>query len=257
MARYALLLEYDGTPFHGWQRQEGDLATVQGALESALAQLDPSQPAVTGAGRTDTGVHAAGQVAHVDLERPWEPFRLREALNHHLKPHPVAVLVAAGVADDFHARFSAIARRYRYRIATRRPPVVFGPNFVWRVTHPLDVAAMRKAAACLVGKHDFTTFRAAMCQAKSPVKTLSAVTVDAVDEGVELTFSAPSFLHNQVRSFVGTLERVGAGRWSPEDVLAALDARDRAACGPVAPPGGLTLMEVTYPGDPFAAGRDV
>lgn len=254
MPRYAFKLEYDGTPFHGWQRQKGGLPTVQAALEEAIRAIDPTKPTVTGAGRTDTGVHAAGQVAHVDLDRAWDPFRLGEALNHHLKPKPVAVVAVAAVEEAFHARFSAIGRRYSYRIAVRRQPLVFGPQFVWRIKHPLDVAAMRAGAAYLIGKHDFTTFRAVMCQAKSPVKSLTSIDIDETAEGIRLDFAARSFLHNQVRSMVGTLERVGSSKWSPEAVGEALEARDRSACGPVAPPGGLILTDVEYPADLFLVG---
>lgn len=258
MPRYALKIEYHGGPFHGWQRQAPGLPSVQEALERALARLDPAAPAVLGAGRTDTGVHAAGQVAHADLSRAWDPARLCAALNAHLRPLPVAVLAAAEVGPDFHARFSAVERRYLYRILCRRAPAALEAGLVWQLGHPLDAEAMREGAAHLVGRHDFTTFRAAICQAASPVKTLDEATVEALPlpHGVEirLRFRARSFLHNQVRSMVGTLERVGAGAWEPADVAAALAARDRRACGPVAPPQGLLLSEVLYPQDPFAAG---
>jgi tRNA pseudouridine38-40 synthase len=283
MPRYALRIEYDGGPFHGWQRQalgqalgqngdqNGDeagglsaggarpgaaLASVQGAIEAALARLDPGAPAVLGAGRTDTGVHATGQIAHADLSRPWDPFRLAQALNAHLRPAPVAVTAAIPVADTFHARFSATGRAYLYRILCRRAPPVLDRGRVWHVAHPLDPEAMRQAAAMLVGRHDFTTFRAALCQAKSPVKTLDSIAIETrpVPGGRELhlAFAARSFLHAQVRSMVGTLERVGAGAWPPDRVATALAARDRAACGPVAPPQGLCLTRVRYDPDPFA-----
>ncbi len=255
MPRYALLIEYDGTPFHGWHRQAGGLASVQGALEAAVARVDPGAPAVAGAGRTDTGVHATGQVAHVDLSRDWDTFRLCGALNAHLRPAPVAVLAAVRVVEEFHARFSAVGRRYTYRILNRRAPATVTRDAVWQVQARLDVAAMRAGAAHLVGRHDFTTFRAALCQAASPVKTLDTVeiTEHAAPGGVEVRvhFAARSFLHNQVRSMVGTLERVGNGAWSPQRVAEALAARDRAACGPVAPPGGLCLTRVVYPERPF------
>ncbi len=255
MPRYALRIEYDGRPFRGWQRQ-ADQPSVQAAVEAALARLDPHAPAVFAAGRTDTGVHATGQVAHCDLGRDWAPFRLMEALNAHLRPAPVAVLDCAGVDDGFHARFSAIERRYCFRILVRRAPPALQAGRVWHVRQPLDVAAMRAGAAHLLGRHDFTTFRASQCQAPSPVKTLDAldITGQAVPGGQELvmTLRARSFLHNQVRSIVGTLVRVGSGAWAPADVAAALAARDRAACGPVSPPGGLCLTGVGYPGDPFA-----
>ncbi|SMX49182.1 tRNA pseudouridine(38-40) synthase TruA [Maliponia aquimaris] len=255
MPRYALLVEYDGRPFAGWQRQ-ADLPSVQGAIEDALARLEPRAHTIAAAGRTDTGVHARGQVAHCDMAKDWAPFRLSEALNHHLKPLPVAIRAVARVADDWHARFSAVERRYLFRLLMRRAPATLEAGQVWRVNHALDVDAMRAGAANLVGLHDFTTFRASLCQAKSPVKTLDEIRIEAVEglAGPEVQFHlrARSFLHNQVRSIVGTLERVGAGAWAPEDVKHALDARDRAACGPVCPPDGLSLMGVGYPEDPFA-----
>jgi tRNA pseudouridine38-40 synthase len=256
MARYAFLIEYDGAPFHGWQRQAGGQPSVQGAIEAALARLDPSAPTVTGAGRTDAGVHATGQVAHADLARDWDPFRLCAALNWHLTPAPVAILAACRVADDFHARFSAIERRYLFRVQSRRAPEVLDKGAVWRVPFDLDMMAMRDGAAHLIGQHDFTTFRSSICQAKSPLKTLDEITISAapIPGGTEYRFDlrARSFLHNQVRSIIGTLERVGAGAWPPERVAQALAARNRAACGPVAPPQGLYLTGVSYPADPFA-----
>jgi tRNA pseudouridine38-40 synthase len=255
MPRFALKIEYHGGPFAGWQRQSGQ-PTVQAAVEAALAALDPAAPDVTGAGRTDAGVHAAGQVAHADLARDWDPFRLAGAINWHLRPDPVAVLAIARVPDDFHARFSAIGRRYLYRILARRAPATLDAGLVWQVPKPFDTVAMRAAAALLVGRHDFTTFRSAQCQAKSPVKTLDAIDIEelSLPHGTEyrLRLAARSFLHNQVRSITGTLERVGAGAWTPGDVADALAARDRAACGPVAPPEGLCLTDVLYPVDPFA-----
>ena len=254
MPRYALKIEYHGGPFSGWQRQAGQ-PSVQEAVETALRGLQADAPGIAAAGRTDAGVHATGQVAHCDLARDWDPFRLSEALNWHLKPAPVAVLAAARVADDFHARFSAVERRYLFRLLARRAPATHDKGLVWQVLNPLDLQAMREGAAHLVGRHDFTTFRAAMCQADSPVKTLDEITIDevAVPHGREyrLRFRARSFLHNQVRSIVGTLERVGAGSWAPGDVKRALEARDRAACGPVSPPEGLYLTGVRYPVDPF------
>lgn len=253
MPRYALLLEYDGTPFHGWQRQT-DLPSVQGALEDVLSRLQREPAGVAAAGRTDTGVHARGQVAQADMARAWEPFRLMEALNHHLRPHPVAVLAATRVEAGWHARFSAVERRYAYRILCRRAPPVLDPA-VWHLRKRLDWRAMAEGARHLQGRHDFTTFRSSECQADSPVKTVDEVRIEARDipHGCEITVHvrARSFLHNQVRSFVGTLERVGAGAWPPERVAEALAARDRAACGPVAPPGGLCLMGVRYLADPF------
>ncbi|MEI4484652.1 tRNA pseudouridine(38-40) synthase TruA [Frigidibacter sp. MR17.14] len=254
MPRYALLIDYDGTPFAGWQRQSGQ-ASVQEAIEAALRRLEPDCPGIGGAGRTDAGVHATGQVAHCDMARDWDPFRLSEALNFHLKPAPVAVLAAARVADDWHARFSALERRYTFRLVRRRAPVTHDKGLVWQVQNPLDLAAMRAGAAHLVGHHDFTTFRSSICQAASPVKTLDEITIEELPypQGSEFRFHlrARSFLHNQVRSIVGTLERVGAGAWAPERVRAALQARDRGACGPVCPPQGLYLTGVGYPEDPF------
>ena len=256
MPRYALKIEYDGAPFAGWQRQAQGQASVQGAIEAALARLEPGDHTIAAAGRTDAGVHATGQVAHCDLEKDWDSFRLSEALNWHLKPAPVAVVQAVRVADDFHARFSARERRYTFRLVARRAPVTHDKGLVWQVLNRLDVAAMRAGAAHLVGHHDFTTFRSTMCQAASPVKTLDEITIEARDYpgGQEIRFHlrARSFLHNQVRSIVGTLERVGAGGWTPEDVALARDARSRAACGPVCPPQGLYLTGVGYPADPFA-----
>ena len=245
MPRFKLTIEYHGGPFVGWQRQAEGLS-VQGELEAALRRLEPDAPGIRGAGRTDAGVHATGQVAHADLARDWDPFRLSEALNHHLRPHPVAVLRAEPVDSTFHARFSAVRRHYLYRLVTRRAPLTLQAGLAWRVAYDLDLDAMRAAAGYLVGRHDFTTFRSAQCQAASPVKTLDAL--DIVGDGEEIGFRllAPSFLHNQVRSLVGTLERVGAGRWSPERVAVALAAKDRSACGPVAPPQGLYLTGVDY-----------
>lgn len=256
MPRYALKLEYDGAPFSGWQRQIAQ-PSVQGALEAALARLQPDVPSVAAAGRTDSGVHATGQVAHADLARDWDPFRLSEALNYHLRPAPVAVLAAARVAGDWHARFSAVARHYRFRILSRRAPLALEAGKAWQIRHRLDLGAMRAGAEHLVGRHDFTTFRSSTCQADSPIKTLDRLDVQetAREDGAEYLFDvrARSFLHNQVRSFVGTLEKVGAGAWAPGEVAAALAARDRAACGPVCPPHGLYLARVVYPTDPFTA----
>ncbi len=255
MPRYALKIEYDGAPFAGWQRQR-DQPSVQGAIEAALGKLQPGEHTIAAAGRTDAGVHANGQVAHCDLEAEWDPFRLSEALNHHLRPDPVAIVACAAVSEDFHARFSAVERQYIFRLMSRRAPMVHGGGGVWRVRHALDLAAMREGAAHLIGLHDFTTFRASMCQALSPVKTLDECRIEAhpLAHGTEFRFHlrARSFLHNQVRSIVGTLERVGAGAWAPDDVRAALEACDRAACGPVCPPEGLYLDHVGYPDDPFA-----
>jgi tRNA pseudouridine38-40 synthase len=255
MPRYALKIEYNGAPFAGWQRQK-DLLTVQGAIETALSRIEAEVPSIAAAGRTDTGVHAIGQVAHCDMPKPWKPERIQGALNYHLKSLPVSIAAVAAVDAEFHARFSATGRRYLYQIATRRAPLVFGADQVWQIGHPLDCAAMQKAADYLIGHHDFTTFRSVQCQAQSPIKTLDRISISesARSDGTILyrfDIAARSFLHNQVRSFAGTLERVGAGSWAPERVKAALEAADRAACGPVAPPQGLTLTQVSYPEDPF------
>ena len=256
MPRYALLVEYDGGPFAGWQRQDGP-PTVQGAIEAALARLEPGPHTIAAAGRTDTGVHASGQVAMCDLARDWEPFRLSEALNFHLRPAPVAILRAARAPADWHPRFDAAERRYEYRIAARRAPLALAGGRMWHVRHPLDAAAMTEGARHLIGRHDFTTFRSVQCQAKSPLKTLDEVRIEErpMPGGTEIVLHlrARSFLHNQVRSIAGTLERVGAGGWAPDRVRAALEARERAACGPVAPPEGLCLTGVGYPVDPFAS----
>lgn len=254
MPRYALKVEYHGAPFAGWQRQK-DQVTVQGQIEAALAKLQPGPHTLAAAGRTDAGVHATGQVAHVDLVRDWDPFRLSEALNYHLKPDPIAIIDCALATSDFHARFSAQERRYMFRLLMRRAPATHDAGLVWQVSRPLDVAAMREGARHLIGQHDFTTFRSVICQAQSPVKTLDRLDIMQIDgpSGPELRFDvrARSFLHNQVRSLVGTLERVGAGSWQPSDVKDALEARNRVACGTVSPPQGLYLAHVTYPADPF------
>jgi tRNA pseudouridine38-40 synthase len=255
MPRFALKIDYDGGLFSGWQKQ-ANAPSVQSAIEAALARLDPAAPGITGAGRTDAGVHATAQVAHADLSRDWDPFRLTEALNAHLRPAPIAILTAARVPDAFHARFSARERRYLYRLVQRRAPVTHDRGRVWQVLNPLDAEAMRQGAAHLLGRQDFTTFRSTFCQAASPVKTLDELRIEvaAAPGGWEFRFRlrARSFLHNQVRSIVGTLERVGAGAWQPDDVGRALAARDRTACGPVCPPQGLYLVGVGYPDDPFA-----
>ncbi|WP_299280894.1 tRNA pseudouridine(38-40) synthase TruA [uncultured Tateyamaria sp.] len=255
MPRYALKIEYHGAPFVGWQRQRAQ-HSVQGAIEAALAKLEPRDHTIAAAGRTDAGVHGLAQVAHCDMERDWSPFRLSEALNYHLRPDPVAILDCVEVAEDWHARFSARERRYLFRILMRRAPATHLEGLVWQVKPQLDIAAMQAAAAQLVGKHDFTTFRSTICQAESPVKTLDRLDVTLVEgtHGPEAQFDvrARSFLHNQVRSFVGTLERVGAQSMTVDGVRDALEARDRAACGPVSPPQGLYLAGVGYPDDPFA-----
>lgn len=245
MPRYKLTIEYDGAPYRGWQNQPGQL-TVQGVLMAAIEALSGEMTLVQGAGRTDTGVHARGQVAHVDLAKDWDTDTIRDALNAHLRPHPVAVLLAERAGEDFNARTSAVKRHYLYRIMNRRPDLTFDMKYAWRVPRPLDVAVMHAAAQRLVGKHDFTTFRAAECQANSPVKTLDQLDVARDGDDVNVTASARSFLHHQVRSMVGSLAMVGLGQWSADDLAKALAARDRAACGQVAPPDGLYLMRVDY-----------
>lgn len=255
MPRYALKIEYDGAPFSGWQRQN-DVPSVQGAIEAALAKLEPRDHTIGAAGRTDAGVHALAQVAHCDMEKEWDPFRLSGALNFHLKPAPVAIVACALVDDEWHARFSAHERRYLFRLVCRRAPLVLEAGKIWQISHHLDGDAMQAGADRLLGRHDFTTFRSSICQADSPLRTLDELRVEPVkriDGAQEFHFHvrARSFLHNQVRSFVGTLERVGAGAWMPDDVTAALEACDRAACGPVCPPQGLYLAGVGYADDPF------
>ncbi|HZD91149.1 MAG TPA: tRNA pseudouridine(38-40) synthase TruA [Pseudolabrys sp.] len=245
MPRYKLTIEYDGAPFSGWQIQAAE-TTVQGVLTAAVAAFAGESALVQGAGRTDAGVHARGQVAHIDLARDWDTDTVRDALNAHLRPHPVAVLAAERVADDFNARTSALKRHYLYRIINRRPDLTLDAGHAWRVPRPLDVTAMHAAAQRLIGKHDFTTFRAAECQAKSPVKTLDQLDVSRHGDEVHVTASARSFLHHQVRSMVGSLVLVGDAKWSADDLERALQARDRTACGPVAPPDGLYLMRVDY-----------
>jgi tRNA pseudouridine38-40 synthase len=256
MPRYALKIEYHGKPFVGWQRQT-DLASVQGCVESALRVLEKDHQGIQGAGRTDAGVHATGQIAHLDMASDWDTFRLSEAINYHLKPHPIAITKCARVPDDFHARFWALERTYHFRLVARRAPVTHDAGLVWQVRRPLDVNAMRQGITHLIGRHDFTTFRSTICQADSPVRTLDEITITEQDypDGIEYLFKirARSFLHNQVRSFVGTLEHVGAGSWHPDRIADALAAKDRAACGTVCPAHGLYLAHVKYPTDPFVA----
>ncbi len=245
MPRYKLTIEYDGTPFVGWQMQDNG-ASVQGVLADAVAAFAGERAAVHGAGRTDAGVHALGQVAHIDLAKDWDADTVRDALNAHLRPHPVAVLKAERVAGTFEARFSAIKRHYLYRIVNRRADLALDVNRAWRIPRPLDSEAMHAAAQRLIGKHDFTTFRSTECQAKSPVKTLDRLDVTRDGDDIRVATSARSFLHNQVRSMVGSLVHVGEGKWSAEDLSAALAARDRTRCGQVAPPQGLYLVRVEY-----------
>lgn len=245
MPRYKLIIEYDGTPFAGWQRQANG-RSVQEAIEDAVAGFSGERVTIGGAGRTDAGVHALGQVAHVDLARDWPADTVRKALNSHLKPEPVAVLAAELAGDEFDARFSARARHYRYRIINRQSPLTIDAGRAWQVRTPLDAGAMQRAAQRLTGNHDFTTFRNADCQAKGPVKTLDRLIVRRQGEEILIEASARSFLHSQVRSIAGSLRLVGEGRWSADDLSDALAAKDRKACGPVAPAEGLYLVKVEY-----------
>jgi tRNA pseudouridine38-40 synthase len=246
MPRYKLTIEYDGTGFVGWQRQTNG-PSIQEAIETALASLCGGEVVIRGAGRTDAGVHALGQVAHADLDRDWRDDVLRDALNAHLRPHRIAILRAEPVADDFDARFSAVRRHYVYRIVNRRAPLTLEARRAWLVKGRLDAGAMHDAAQILIGKHDFSTFRDAECQAACPVRTLDRLDVVKTADVVEFHASARSFLHHQVRSMVGSLQHVGAGKWSRADLQAALEARDRARCGVVAPAAGLYLVRVDYP----------
>jgi len=245
MPRYKLTIEYDGAPFVGWQSQANGCA-VQDVLEAGFKGFCGADVRVHGAGRTDAGVHALGQVAHVDLAEPVRTDTLRDAVNAHMRPHPVAIVEAEEVGEDFEARFSATRRHYLYRIVNRRAPLTLDRGQAWLVHRPLDAGRMHDAAQLLTGKHDFTTFRSMQCQAKSPLKTLDALSVSRYGEDVEIGARARSFLHNQVRSMVGSLKLVGEGKWTARDLERALKARDRAACGPVAPPDGLYLMQVDY-----------
>jgi len=245
MTRYKILIEYDGRGFVGWQRQDNGFG-VQQAIEEAIAKYCGDSVSVFGAGRTDSGVHALGQVAHFDLARADLPDTVRDAINFHLKPHPVSILSAEPAGEDFDARLSAKSRAYVYRITNRRAPLSLDRGLRWWVPVPLDAGAMHAAARTLVGKHDFTTFRATQCQAKSAIKTLDVLDVSRAGDVIEINARARSFLHHQVRNLVGTLKLVGEGKWTPDDVTAALDKKDRAAGGPTAPPDGLYLFEVVY-----------
>jgi tRNA pseudouridine38-40 synthase len=245
MYRYKLTIEYDGTSFVGWQRQANGLS-VQETIEIAVERISGERHVVHGAGRTDAGVHARGQVAHVDLTREWRGDRLRDAMNAHLKAAPVAVLATEKASADFEARFSAVARHYVYRILNRRAPPTLERDHVWHVARRLDVPSMHMAAQSLIGQHDFSTFRASECQANSPVRTLGRLDVLRLGDLIEVHASARSFLHTQVRSMVGSLEYVGSGKWSAAQLKNALDARERACCGTVAPARGLFLMRVDY-----------
>lgn len=245
MPRYKLILEYDGGPFVGWQRQENG-PSVQETVETAVLALTGEASVVHAAGRTDAGVHALAMTAHVDIAKAFRPDVVRDALNQHMRPAPVAVLAAEIVGDDFHARFSCIRRSYEYRIVNRRPPLALEAGRAWRVSQQLDAEAMQAAAQILVGRHDFTTFRAAACQASTPVKTLDEISVSRIGEEIVIRCAARSFLHHQVRSFAGALVEVGRGKWRAKDLKAALEAKDRAACAPVAPPEGLYFVRADY-----------
>jgi tRNA pseudouridine38-40 synthase len=245
MPRYKLTIEYDGTPFVGWQAQDNGVS-VQGVLTGAIAAFSGERVAIGAAGRTDAGVHALGQVAHVDLAKDWDTETVRDAINFHLRPQPIAVLAVERAAAEFDARFSAVKRHYLYRIVNRRADLTLEQNRAWRVPRPLDAEAMHAAAQRLVGRHDFTTFRSTECQANSPVKTLDRLDVARRGEEICITATARSFLQHQVRSMVGSVVHVGEGKWSGDDLAAALTARDRAACGQVAPPHGLYLVRVDY-----------
>jgi tRNA pseudouridine38-40 synthase len=248
LTRFALTVEYDGRPFMGWQHQAHG-PSVQAALETAVHAVTGEEALVHAAGRTDAGVHALAMRAHVDVARTITAFRLMEALNALLRPHPVAVTACDVVPDDWHARFSCIARHYEYRIVSRRAPLTWERGLAWRVPTPLDAAKMQAGAARLIGRHDFTTFRSAHCQADSPVRTLDRLDVAVDDDRVRVRASARSFLHHQVRSMVGCLVLVGQGKWTPSDMAAALQARDRAALGHNAPPDGLFFVRADYPSD--------
>ena len=245
MPRYKLVIEYDGTPYVGWQVQDNG-TSVQSVITDAIAAFAGERVTVSGAGRTDAGVHALGQVAHVDLAKDWDDETVRDAINAHLRPHPIAVLTAERVGENFDARFSATRRHYLFRIVNRRANLALEQNRAWRIARPLDDTAMHAAAQKLVGRHDFTTFRAAECQAKSSIKTLDRLDVVRNGEEVRILAMARSFLHHQVRSMVGSLVHVGEGKWSGDDLGAALAACDRSACGQVAPPQGLYLVRVEY-----------
>jgi tRNA pseudouridine38-40 synthase len=246
VTRFRLLVEYDGRAFMGWQRQSHG-PSVQQAIEEAIGSISGEKVAVHAAGRTDAGVHALAMTAHVDIGRPFAPHRLRDGINARLRPQPVAILSAEPAAEDFHARFSCIGRHYLYRIVNRRAPLALDAARAWRVPVPLDAAAMHAAAQILVGRHDFTTFRSVHCQSDSPLKTLDRLDVTRAGDRIEIRASARSFLHHQVRSMVGCLELVGRGKWSADDLEAALAARDRAALGFNAPPDGLYFVGADYP----------
>jgi tRNA pseudouridine38-40 synthase len=247
MPRYRFTVEYDGGPYSGWQRQASGVPSVQQAIETALLACSQEEVTVHASGRTDAGVHARGQVAHVTMSKDWNPYRLMQAVNFHLKPQPVAILDAVQVADEWHARFSCIGRWYLYRILCRKAPPALERGRVWSVAYSLDAEAMQEGANRLLGLHDFTSFRASLCQADSPVRTLDRLEVSRVGEEIHITAAARSFLHHQVRNMVGTLALVGQKKWTADDVTAALEAKDRSAAGPTAPADGLYFMGAVYP----------
>ncbi|MGI9451806.1 MAG: tRNA pseudouridine(38-40) synthase TruA [Geminicoccaceae bacterium] len=245
MSRYKLTIEYDGRPFHGWQRQKNG-ASVQAALEQAVLDFSGETVTIQGSGRTDAGVHAIGQVAHLDLEKDVSLESLQNAINYHLRPKPIAIIRAAQVSDDFHARFSATGREYLYRIISRRAPLILEAGRAWHLPGMIEAEVMHEAAQRLIGKHDFTSFRSAACQADSAVKTLGRVAVIRKDEEIRITVAARSFLHHQVRNIVGTLKLIGEHKWPIDKIEEALEAKNRAAAGPTAPADGLYLMKVEY-----------
>ncbi len=245
MTRFALTIEYDGRPYMGWQRQDHG-PSVQQVIEEAIEAITGQQTRVHTAGRTDAGVHALAMRAHFDVETSLSPFRLTEGINAKLRPQPVAILALEEVSEEWHARFSCIGRRYLYKITNRRAPLTLDKGQSWQVAQPLDTDAMHGAAQCLIGEHDFTTFRSVQCQAKSPIKTLDSIAVTRFGEEIEIEVSARSFLHHQVRSFVGCLKLVGTGKWSADDLRGALEAKNRDALGFNAPPDGLYFVEAVY-----------
>jgi tRNA pseudouridine38-40 synthase len=247
MPRYRFTVEYDGGPYSGWQRQASGVPSVQQAIETALLACSQEEVTVHASGRTDAGVHARGQVIHVTMGKAWNPYRLMQAVNFHLKPQPVALLDAVQVADDWHARFSCVGRWYLYRMLCRKAPPALERGRVWSVAYGLDAEAMQEGANRLIGLHDFTSFRASLCQADSPVRTLDRLEVTRVGDEIHITAAARSFLHHQVRNMVGTLALVGQKKWTADDVTAALEAKDRSAAGPTAPAEGLYFMGAVYP----------
>ena len=254
MHNYKIIIEYDGTNFVGWQQQDNG-KSIQSSIQEALVKLTGEKVTIFGAGRTDAGVHAVAQVAHCDLAENWDNFKLKEALNFHLKPNKISILDVRMVSEKFHARFSAIKRKYLFRLISRRSPLTIESGLAWHIKYELNLSLMLQAKKYLIGKHDFTTFRSTSCQSKSPVKTIDSIEIKKIlltyGNEYQFEFSAPSFLHNQVRSFVGTLEKVGSGILDPSYVKHALLSKDRSLCGPVSPPDGLYLVDVAYPENPF------